>query len=833
MARLRKGQQSLLITHPVLSKEWDYEKNAPITPNEVSAGSNQLYWWKGECGHSFSMRVYCRTEQMQKCPYCSGRKILIGFNDLSTVNPDLAKEWHPTKNGNLKPTDVTAKSKKLVWWKGICGHEWQSIVKSRSNQHGCPICTGRKIERGINDLATTNPELLSEWNYSKNEIEPTEVAAGTKRKVWWRCNKGHEWYALIPSRSDGHGCPYCSGRKVLPGFNDLTTRNPELAAEWDYEKNGDLTPDKVALKTHKKVWWKGACGHSWCAAVSERSSGCGCTICAKEQTSSFPEQAILYYIKQLFPDAINNDRHLIIELDIYIPSQALAIEYDGSVWHTDKKRDISKNNICITNGIKLIRIREQGLPILDSCICIQRQGYTDDSLNDAIVKLLSLINSEHVIQVDVNTDRIKIYNQYIKKRKANSLLELNPEVAKEWHSYKNGELTPLMVSNKSNKKIWWTCSKCGYDWQAIVINRTAGHGCPKCGGRIATQKSIKTRLKKNTFEEKHPEIAKEWHPTKNNSLMPDMVTSGSNQMVWWLGSCGHEWQTKVGSRARGSGCPYCSKRSVIAGETDLLTMNPALASEWNYEKNQKCRDKYGRDISTPDKVSAGSNLKVWWKCAFGHEWEATIDSRNVGNGCPYCSGRYVLKGSNDLLTTNSKIAKEWHPTKNGDLKPSDVTTKSHKNVWWLGSCGHEWQAKVGSRTGKNHSGCPYCSGHKVLPGFNDLATINPNLIKEWDYVRNTTIKPEDVTRGSTKKVWWKCQKGHSWQASINKRSSGRGCPYCCGLNHPPIMCVETGEVFAFASDAHKSMGVDVGSINRCCKGEMKSAGGYHWKYIDT
>ena len=114
---------------------------------------------------------------------------------------------------------------------------------------------------------------------------------------------------------------------------------------------------------------------------------------------------------------------------------------------------------------------------------------------------------------------------------------------------------------------------------------------------------------------------------------------------------------------------------------------------------------------------------------------------------------------------------------NGDLTPNDVSAGSQKKVWWQCSKGHEWLAAVCYRN--NGGGCPICSGKKVLAGYNDLATLNPELVKEWHPIKNGTLTPSDVTSGSSKKVWWLCEKGHEWDAIICNRSKKKsGCPFC-------------------------------------------------------
>ena len=197
--------------------------------------------------------------------------------------------------------------------------------------------------------------------------------------------------------------------------------------------------------------------------------------------------------------------------------------------------------------------------------------------------------------------------------------------------------------------------------------------------------------------------------------------------------------------------------------------NPNLIKEWNWHKNNELG-------FYPDKITCGSGKKVWWKCSKGHEWEAIISNRVKGRGFPYCAGQKVICGKNDLQTVNSKLASEWNFEKNVDLAPSQVMLGSNKKVWWKCNKGHEWKASVSSIS--NGRGCPYCKGRLVLPGFNDLETLRPDLLKEWEYSKNTNLKPNQATVHSGKKAWWRCEKGHEWYATIDSRTKGHGCPIC-------------------------------------------------------
>jgi hypothetical protein len=194
----------------------------------------------------------------------------------------------------------------------------------------------------------------------------------------------------------------------------------------------------------------------------------------------------------------------------------------------------------------------------------------------------------------------------------------------------------------------------------------------------------------NDLATKYPDVAKTWHPTLNGDLQPTDVTSKSGRKVWWQCSNNpnHEWQATVAGRSNGSGCPYCSSIKILPGYNDLATTDPELAKEWNYGKN---------DTLMPTDVSKGSNRKVWWICENGHEYMSAPHNRSKGKGCPYCSGNKIIVGLTDLESVNPKLAKQWHPTLNGSVKPSDVKAGSDKKVWWLCDQKHSYQATISSQ----------------------------------------------------------------------------------------------------------------------------------------
>ena len=622
-----------------LLERWDYKKNI-ILPSQIHYNSTKKVWWICEKGHSYEMSVANRAKHPDACPVCSGRIVLKGFNDLQTINPKLAKEWHPVKNGKTTPSDITAYSNKKFWWRCEHGHEWQSNCSNRMKGRKCPVCSNRKVMPNVNDFATwcrkNNKEyLLDEWDYDKNIISPNKIAPFSEKRVWWKCKIGHSYSATLHNKSSGLHCPVCNkGRQT---------------------------------------------------SFVEK---CIFFYCKKY----FPDTLSNVRLPEL------KGR----ELDIYIPSKKIAIEYDGKVFHnkdTNKKRDKEKYILCKKNKITLCRVLESDLEQDKNAdvIFVTEDSYNHNKYNKDIIKILIYLNvKKEDITVDIDKDTVAIYelvsdsqinktfeewcleNQkedllkqwdyskngcftpknvpygsgkkfhficehghkwqstlikrtkmgrncpYCAGRKVwygyNDLGSQNPELAKQWHPTKNGDLKPTDITFGSNKKVWWQCEK-GHEWQAAVVNRNNGTGCPYCAGK-------KLLIGFNDLATTHPELAKQWHPTKNGNLKPTDVVAGSHKKVWWQCEKRHEYTSTVVNKKQGNGCPICANQKVLIGYNDLATTHPNVAEDWHPSLNKGLK---------PTDFVAKSNKKVWWLCKkCGYEWCAKIYRRSNGSSCPKC-----------------------------------------------------------------------------------------------------------------------------------------------------------------------------------------------------
>ncbi|MBQ8418585.1 MAG: hypothetical protein IJX10_08165 [Phascolarctobacterium sp.] len=514
MVRVIKGVNEFETFNPDLAKEWHPTANGILKPSDIASRSNKKYFWLCKKGHTYDASSDKRVRG-SGCPFCANKRILVGYNDLKSKFPDLIEEWDYENNDDNPENYVYSSSKKVNWVCKRCGHRWKTSICHRTGNRksGCPECA-KKIRGELKHRyalehsgSITDQLLLKEWDYTKNEKGPEEYTPSCNLKVFWKCSIcGYEYVAKISNRTNGKGCACCANLVVVKGVNDLATTHPKLASEWHPTKNGDLTPEKVTYGKGKKVWWICSEGHEYLATILHRSHGTNCPICNSGRQTSFAEQAVYFYIKKLFSDTISRYTGIFdngMELDIYIPSIKLAIEYDGEAWHKSEKveREKEKYRICRENGIKLLRLKEKrsdtDIHTADDVWNITGNGPMYERKNLALLIRLLLdrldprsnfwtrkrISDLHSpIDVDIDRDEMEI-RAYMTKLNNNSLEELFPKIAKEWHPTKNKSVKPNQVKKGSTAKYWWLCSVCNNEYMASVYHRTSGTGCPKCGAK--------------------------------------------------------------------------------------------------------------------------------------------------------------------------------------------------------------------------------------------------------------------------------------------------------------------------------------------------------------
>lgn len=525
-----------MVRSQLIKKRWHFEKNFDIDPYQIALSTSASAWWKCENSefHDDLINISSVIRNNNKCDYCKFLKVCID-NCLRVTHFDIAKIWCNSKNDSLTPNDVTHMSTETVWW--MCpqnkDHDHQLKINVKAKGQGCPFCSGKKINH-TNSLAGLCPQIAKEWHPTKNGIStPNDVTCGSDKVIWWKCvvNTNHVWDMTVYKRARRkQNCPYCASVRIDES-NCLKTVNSKIAKEFHPTKNGNSTSSNVGAGSKLKVWWKCKTGdpeHEWKCCVIQRTkkNGTGCPFCAGQRVCS-----------------------------------------------------------------------------------------------------------------------------------SNCLSTTHPTLTKEWHPTSNGKLTPQDVTHGTSRAVWWKCKKCGEKWKAMISNRSTSDGCPFCKNKRVS--------KHNNLQAMFPDIAKEWHPKKNGNLLPTQVVSGSSFVVWWKCTTGHpehEWKLRVCDRTSTKPkCPFCCYGRLCSTNC-LSATHPNLVVEWHPTKNG--------NITVRD-VSYGQAIKIWWKCKkCKFEWNASLNARSQGSGCPKCSKKNYSIGSLKWLNIiqQQKQTNIQHVLNGGELK---------------------------------------------------------------------------------------------------------------------------------------------------------------------
>ncbi len=533
------------------------------------------------------------------------------------------------------------------------------------------------------------------WAYEKNkDLNLNNLTLGSNKIAWWKCDKGHEWQATINHIFNGTRCPYCSNKKILKGYNDLGTTNPELLAYLDYEKNEKENIDVSSLfrYSHVKVYWK-------------------CKNCGTK-------------FGKLLPD-INNE--------------------------------VLCNSCALKKGIKN--------------------------------KYSNIIDKE------------------------GSLADKYPNLVKEWHPTKNANLTPEMLTYSSNKKVWWICNE-GHEWQASVNTRSImGHKCPIC----ANQKVLKGY---NDLASIFPEFLSEWN-YKKNKKSPSEIIARTGKKYWWICKLGHEYETSPLDRFYGRGCPICNKeRSTSIGEKAIL---------YYIQKNYK-----GKTISNyRDKIINNKEIDIFLpNLMVGIEYDGIYFHKNKQRDRE--KDKLCLEnGINLMHVAESKLEDK--------IEDNYIYYNVNKfdNIEW--AINKLLNILFGKKVYDVNISRDRIGIYNLIDYYEkDKSLLNnyPDIAKEWDYEKNGKLRPELVSYGSQKKVWWKCAKcGNEWEAVIYSRTRGSGCSKC---GRDKTVKSKSKKVLQFsfngnliaeyisASEATRKTGIK--HISCVCRGDRNMAGGYIWRY---
>ena len=620
------------------------------------------------------------------------------------------------------------------------------ISRIKRNGFYCTKCEATfdtAIKVNVKPLSYTDKHLLDQL--VKNHIKKNMIDCLSNIVATWKCMKCNGEYECSVVKRHQEGCPYCSDKQMLKGYNTLQETHPYLEKFWD--KSNDKSISEYWHKSFDVLNWKCPCCNIQfqCSPVEMISR-------TNLENSNF----------ETCPKNCDWNK-LVFNNDIFHNSPRLRKEWSKknnipvhlALSHIDTKKYWWNCSICQGEYLCSIPIRRE---VIDSC------PYCNDE------------------------QPLKGYN---------TISDIHPELTSYWSSKNTQKIDEITLSEAKNKKYIWLCDCCNLEFNeklSIVLdkfsninNRELKKICPYCN---------KKRPKpEESLGYKKPFLKSEWLENINGDIYN--IFSNSNDIIEWIcRKCHRNFKAKISNRAEDDKCcPYCSNRILIKGINDLATTHPHLIKEWSNLND--------RQLSC---LTNKSSYKAWWKCSVcSNTYQQVVSSKLISKtSCPYCRKTKVLKGFNDLATTHPWLIKEWSTLNDRDRDSSSIMCNSNYRAWWkCAECSKEYRQSVKKKILMNKSCCPYCRNNKVLKGLNDLATTHEYLLNEWDYLNNILLaKPTEIDEKSNKIVWWICKDdpNHRYKFKINEKIKYEKrnlitCKICKGLRRKQEHFVQFAKIY--------------------------------------
>ena len=644
-----QNKNSLADSRPDLLAYWDYTKNADLDPKKISIYSRKEAWWTCAHGHSYTMPIYKKVHaKTAACSVCTGKKIISGINDFATLAPpEILSEWCYDFN-DTDPSTISLNSTEKFWWKCKHGHYWFISCYARiGKKTGCPYCSGREAVPRVNDLYTLYPELTEEWDYERNLLElhllPGMIKPASNKKVYWKCHEGHSWQATPASRTLDHtGCPYCSGKRTLAGWNDLATLYPQIAAEWNYEKN-DLKPTEVRPYSNKTVWWRCSAHpeHEWQQTIVSRTTATdnnktgeyGCPYCNNRKLlTGFNDLQTLYPDLAEEWNEIKNGRPA---SKVTVAGRKNKYWWICHICHHEWQNTVHHRIVGVgcprCNSVTETSFIEQAIYFY-----LKR-----DCTNNVLSRAQVLLPNGEKYEVDVLIEpniAIEYNGSYwhnrrdrkdAEQRKKNSLIQYGYRFISLMDDEENKIISPNEIKH----------IKADVKWLIETVENLlgiipTGEIDPSGEDQTAIMAQYEVSARKNSIAERYPEKAATWDYEKNYPLKPTCAFPSSKRIFWWkCPVCGRSYQNSVGNHIKAvHDCPYCpppKRKNYASYEESVAVLAPHLAKCWVQDPSSK---------RTPANTSTKSKHSPKVKCPnCNHKWSDHVYNLTRNSyKCPNC-----------------------------------------------------------------------------------------------------------------------------------------------------------------------------------------------------
>lgn len=487
---------------------------------------------------ALSLDVWCRREKKQ---------LLLSLYD--------------TEGNPLPASEVSYSSRKQCKCRcPVCGTSWAqnpnhliriqkgsyNVFTKREEETFCPYCKGERASPFYN-LGAAVPEAVDWWDEERNDRPIWEHLPSTHKRFYLRCPECRYSFPKPVRLSDRRFkllCP-CHGKgrsRELTDFNCLEARFPLISKELDDEQNGGITGKTIPSSYKHKLWFHCPAGHSYHANVSNRTSlGCGCSVCQGRRKTSFPEQAIRFYLAKCAPDLQSGqeDPHTKRSVDILLPSQRTAIEYNSRYYHNKRRAGADAAKLyALAQYYRVFVIAEEGTsPPPDHPLIIhvsvpvfqltaKQCAEYGQFLYELIRKLFPLRDSYP--NINIMRDQLPILRQYVQTRVEPNFKDTCPALAENWHPELNGSLKPDMFPPNSPHLFHWLCGSCGKSYQESISNRrkTKRNICPNCCRKL--------RYKRPLLAEAYPALGALWSTALNAESWETMPSASEKIAIFEL-----------------------------------------------------------------------------------------------------------------------------------------------------------------------------------------------------------------------------------------------------------------------------------------------------------
>ena len=612
----------------------DAYADTDIDPYTVAPYSSIMVTWQCKNGHIRDDSFWRIAHSGIDCPICKGTKLVKGVNTFADYFPQYIPMYSP--NNIWKPDEIFYDSRRwLKWICNICHGEYGAYVKEIVNGKECPFCSDKYPLPGFNTLAVKHPNIAAIWS-DKNEISADETLVNGNYAIW-TCPVCHGNYnAPIKDVVDGKAnCPYCNGRKVLPGFNSLAAKYPDIAAMWS-DKN-QFSADQILPNTTMAFWTCPTCHGDYPARINKVINGkVECPYCNnKKVLPGFNSLAVKY------PDIANIwSTQNKLSADQVLPNVNYAL-WTCPTCHGDYSARIIEvvngetncpycNNRKLLPGFNSLAVKHPDIAKMWSKQNCLLADQVLPNTNMATWTCLTCHGNYSARIIDVINGEVDC--PYCNDRKVlpgfNSLAVKHPDIAKMWS--KQNKLSADHVLPNTYVATW-TCPTCHGNYPARIIDVINGEAdCPYCNNR-------KILPGFNSLADKYPDISKMW--SDQNELSPNQVLPNTNTAVWICPTCHGNYPARIIDVINGvTDCPYCSGRKALPGKTSFAALHPDLMEDWDYIANY-C-------LVNPDEILDTYSQKVWWNCKRSSEHKYPLSpadkvfyQKRHRESCPYCKGR--------------------------------------------------------------------------------------------------------------------------------------------------------------------------------------------------